>query len=354
MKTKIMISETLFLFFSSLVICSSLAGFGSVQTQKGFGSGNDVKSVKTPSSSTSIEQNIQNEINSIPYMGEAVKLSLMIHDSLKLKKVNQLPHSQTQLLQHNVERLEHLSASEGLTRSHVHTKLLQITWDSAANSRDLRHQEVKSTKKTTLQIPEETKRFLQGLDRYIDKSSLLLDVGSGTGTLLEYIKNVQSKNYIGIDISKEMVKVAKLNHPDKKFQHVDFMNYQPPLLSSPASVSVLLEGEGADGRQTLTLDTKNEEFGTILFNECMHYFLDIEESIKYASTLIQPKGKVVISHPKGKAHVRMLSNANPLLVPNQLPTSESLDSMNLSSLDLKVLVYPDEKSKHYLAVLEKN
>jgi hypothetical protein len=65
-------------------------------------------------------------------------------------------------------------------------------------------------------------------------------------------------------------------------------------------------------------------------------------------------GKVVISHPKGKAHVRMLSNANPLLVPNQLPTSEFLDNMNLSSLDLKVLVYPDEKSKHYLAVLEKN
>jgi hypothetical protein len=79
-----------------------------------------VKSVKTPSSSTSIEQNIQNEINSIPYMGEAVKLSLMIHDSLKLKKVNQLPHSQTQLLQHNVERLEHLSASEGLTRCSTH------------------------------------------------------------------------------------------------------------------------------------------------------------------------------------------------------------------------------------------
>jgi hypothetical protein len=75
-----------------------------------------VKSLKTPSSSTLIEQNIQNEINSIPYMDEAVKLSVMIHDSLKLKKVNQLPPSQIQLLQHNVERLEHLSTSEGLTR----------------------------------------------------------------------------------------------------------------------------------------------------------------------------------------------------------------------------------------------
>jgi hypothetical protein len=71
------------------------------------------------------------------------------------------------------------------------------------------------------------------------------------------------------------------------------------------------------------------------------------------STSLFP-GKIVISHPKGKAHARMLSNANPLLVPNQLPSSEFLDTMNLSSLDLKVLVYPDDKSKHYLAVLEKN
>jgi hypothetical protein len=50
----------------------------------------------------------------------------------------------------------------------------------------------------------------------------------------------------------------------------------------------------------------------------------------------------------------MLSNANPLLVPNQLPSSEFLDTLNLSTLDLKILVYPDDKSKHYLAVLEKN
>jgi hypothetical protein len=78
--------------------------------------GNDVKSLKTPSSSTSIEQNIQNEINSIPFMDEAVKLSMMIHDSTKLKKVNQLPPSQNQLLQHNIKRLEHLSVNEGLTR----------------------------------------------------------------------------------------------------------------------------------------------------------------------------------------------------------------------------------------------
>jgi SAM-dependent methyltransferase len=181
-------------------------------------------------------------------------------------------------------------------RSHVHTKLLQITWDSAANSRNLRHQDVKNTKKTTLQIPEETKRFLQGLDRYIDKSCLLLDVGSGTGTLLDYIKNIQSKNYIGIDISEEMVKLAKLNHPDKTFQHVDFMNYQPPLLPS-ASVSVLLEGEGEGTADniTSTLDTKNKKFGTVLFNECMHYFLDLEGSIKYTSTLIQSKGTLRVS-----------------------------------------------------------
>lgn len=100
-----MISEVLFLFFSSSIICSSLQPLKS-----GFGP------LKTPASSISIEQVIQNEINSIPYMDEAVKLSMMIHDSLILKKGNQLSQRQIQLLQQNIDRLEHLSITEGLTR----------------------------------------------------------------------------------------------------------------------------------------------------------------------------------------------------------------------------------------------
>jgi hypothetical protein len=92
-----------------------------------------------------------------------------------------------------------------------------------------------------------------------------------------------------------MVKLAKSNHPDKNFQHVDFMDYQPPLLP-PSLPSASINVEGIAGSLIpSSSDTKNEKFGTILFNECMHYFLDVEASIKYASTLIQSKGMCIKS-----------------------------------------------------------
>lgn len=93
-----------------------------------------------------------------------------------------------------------------------------------------------------------------------------------------------------------MVKLAKSNHPDKIFKHVEFMDYQPPLLpSSLPSASINLEGIAVSLIPSNS-DTKNEKFGTILFNECMHYFLDVEASIKYAATLIQSKGTAVYMH----------------------------------------------------------
>lgn len=85
-----------------------------------------------------------------------------------------------------------------------------------------------------------------------------------------------------------MVRLASLNHPDKSFRQVDFMNYKS---SSLQSASISEDHEGTANSLTPTSNTNNDEkFGTILFNECMHYFLNTEESVKYASNLIKSKG----------------------------------------------------------------
>lgn len=60
------------------------------------------------------------------------------------------------------------------------------------------------------------------LDRYIDGTSFVLDVGCGTGHLLS-ITTREPEYYAGIDISDGMLEVARARHGDQ-FHKVDMMN----------------------------------------------------------------------------------------------------------------------------------
>ena len=51
----------------------------------------------------------------------------------------------------------------------------------------------------------------------------LLDVGCGNGRLVENLKNRQI-DYLGVDSSEELIKLAKVNYPDNNFLVTDVLN----------------------------------------------------------------------------------------------------------------------------------
>jgi Methylase involved in ubiquinone/menaquinone biosynthesis len=58
------------------------------------------------------------------------------------------------------------------------------------------------------------------LDKFIDTSMDILDIGCGAGRTTAYLKAI-SKTIIGIDISDKMVEVARAGFPDIEFKTMD-------------------------------------------------------------------------------------------------------------------------------------
>lgn len=62
--------------------------------------------------------------------------------------------------------------------------------------------------------------IIYGKLRTFLRKSLLLDVGSGTGALLQYL-TIKPENYVGVDISKKMCQIAKNKFPSFSFVLAD-------------------------------------------------------------------------------------------------------------------------------------
>ena len=58
---------------------------------------------------------------------------------------------------------------------------------------------------------------IENLSHYVISGEKILDLGCGNGRLLEILKG-KDIDYIGLDSSKELIKIAKSNYPRAKFQ----------------------------------------------------------------------------------------------------------------------------------------
>jgi 2-polyprenyl-3-methyl-5-hydroxy-6-metoxy-1,4-benzoquinol methylase len=97
----------------------------------------------------------------------------------------------------------------------------------------------------------------------------VLDVGCGEGVLSDYLTHKQRKQYLGIDLSKEAIKIASRRRPGLKFLQANALAYIPP--------------EGVT-------------YDVIVFNE-MLYYTDHKEILKKYSTkqFLSKNGIIVIS-----------------------------------------------------------
>jgi ubiquinone/menaquinone biosynthesis C-methylase UbiE len=64
------------------------------------------------------------------------------------------------------------------------------------------------------------------LSKYINKSSVILDIGCAQGGMYEILKNkFKNINYTGLDFNRKMIALAKKKYPQVKFHHLSHINY---------------------------------------------------------------------------------------------------------------------------------
>jgi len=360
-------------------------GFGKITTTKI----KNIENIKQSTSTSNIydnqklmEEKIQNSIDKLIGLREAMNLS---KDLMNIKSSNSM-NIMMNIYTEKENRPQELNKSYGWNQETVHNKLQEITWDASAIERNERHQTEKISDPMNDFMTKLAKKCLQ-----LQSDGYMLDVGCGTGVIYSYMKKIhnaskekgksrnnsinsgsnnnnininnKSNNFeekcVGIDLSSEMINIAKKQYPSASFYQSDFMEFT----------------------------YEQYPFNVIVFNECLHYLVDQKEAIKHAISLcfMRPSSTtsdttttttvssptsistIIISHPKGYKHVQKLHSINRLMVPSILPTNNQLEMM-IHSIEnelkhdngysterwprITIETSPMDDSAHYLAILQ--
>lgn len=318
-------------------------------TKKGFGATSKPTSATESNKTTkeSLEINIQNSIGKIPGLQEYMDLK----DDVNAWKISHTTAGQSipQAISDKMGKLDILT-QQGFTGSRT-SILNQITWDACADFRHQRH--------STMVVSESSERFMLQvaswcLPNAASGTNHILDCGTGDGILVRFLKKAATEtqkqsslsstfNLLGIDLSENMINIAKGMYTDHIFKHIGFLDYRPETMTPRFYPDV------------------------VVFNECLHYFDDTFEALRQANTLLtstkgdgESNGKyatsrrvrIVVSHPKGFNNVILQRSVNHHLVPSLLPTKEEISHF-AQQYEYETLVVPDTKANNYLFVLEK-
>jgi len=156
----------------------------------------------------------------------------------------------------------------------------------------------------------------------VHPGDVVLDVGTGAGVLLPLIRHYQPSVVLACDLAEQMLARIRPNHPYARVLQCDVVWL--PL--KPASVDVIF---------------MNAMYGNIA---------DKHAACANAAEVLQPGGRLVISHPEGKAFLDRLRASTDLFI-EPFPTKEAFRAF-AAPLGLQVVRYRDEP-KLYLLVARK-
>ena len=137
----------------------------------------------------------------------------------------------------------------------------------------------------------------------------ILDVASGTGVLIEdYLKRDVNK-ITAVDLSSEMIKVAKSKYKIDKVKFIcgDILDFND-----------------------------NEKYDCIVVYNAFPHFIDGEELIKHLSILLKDGGTLSIAHGMSRANINKHHEGSANAVSNEL-----MDAKDLASIMNKYLVVKD-------------
>jgi len=163
----------------------------------------------------------------------------------------------------------------------------------------------------------------------------LLDVGCGDGAIISYLCNKCRFN--GMDLSSEMIELGKQRYPRSNLWVGGF----------PRSVPA------------------GSTYDAILFNGSLQFFRDTRRTLEHAANMLNPGGRIILSHVNGGIFVADECKKNPSLAVRNMPNKVNLNTMaqllGLTIADKQTLLAghdfnPDldgANDDFYLVILEK-
>jgi SAM-dependent methyltransferase len=151
----------------------------------------------------------------------------------------------------------------------------------------------------------------------------VLDVGTGTGALIPLIRSHHPGRVVACDLSGKMLEENARRHPDVELHRCDVRDL-------------------ALGADSVDVVFMNAVFGNIA---------DKDGALRNITRMLRPGGRVVISHPEGRAFVERIAQTDPFPI-TPLPTREELGSF-LAGFGLDMVHYVDEE-RLFVAVAVKD
>ena len=153
--------------------------------------------------------------------------------------------------------------------------------------------------------------------------AVVLDVGTGVGVLIPLIQSCQPSTVLACDVAENILQRVHDKYPTVRTYHIDIASL------ALASISV----------------------DAIFMNGMYGNIADKPAACRNAARMLRPGGRLVVSHPEGRAFVDQLRETSDLFI-ESLPSKEEFEAL-LGLLGLEVIAYRDEP-KLYLMVARKS
>ena len=157
----------------------------------------------------------------------------------------------------------------------------------------------------------------------LSPGAVVLDVGTGVGVLIPLIQSYQPATVLACDVAEKMLQRVHDKYPVVRTFHTDV-------------VSLALASTSVDA---------------IFINGMYGNIADKPAACSNAARMLGSGGRLVVSHPEGRAFVDQLRASSDLFI-ESLPTKEEFEAL-LEPLGLEVIAYRDEP-KLYLMVARKS
>jgi SAM-dependent methyltransferase len=151
---------------------------------------------------------------------------------------------------------------------------------------------------------------------------VVLDVGTGVGVLIPLIQSYQPAAVLACDVAEKMLQRVQNKHPAVRTFRADIA----------------------------LLDLASTSLDAIFMNGMYGNIADKPAACRNAARMLRSGGRLVVSHPEGRAFIDQLRATSDLFI-EPFPTREEFEAL-LEPLGFEVITYRDE-SKLYLMVARK-